>query len=100
MMVEYDGHQIFKAISEPQLNANPIMSKDRLTHAKNSLNFNNNDNYMLPLRPFLCWLDWKMMRVFYCVQKLNSENCLKNNRRRPTKNGISTSNFQRVDNDT
>lgn len=27
------------------------MSKDRLMHAKNSLNFNNNDNCMLPLCP-------------------------------------------------
>ena len=35
--LEYDGHQIFKANLVPQLNANPISSKDRLTQVKNTI---------------------------------------------------------------
>lgn len=31
LMVEYDGHQIFKAILVSQLNANPFLFKDMLT---------------------------------------------------------------------
>ena len=44
--VEYDGHQIFKATLVSQLNANPFLSKDRLTRVKNSIYFNNNDDYI------------------------------------------------------
>lgn len=44
--LEYDGHQIFQATLVSQLNANKIMSKDRLTQVKDSIYFNNNDDYI------------------------------------------------------
>ena len=44
--VEYGGHKIFKSILVSQLNANPFLSKDRLTGVKNSIYFNNLDDYI------------------------------------------------------
>ena len=46
LMVEYDGHQIFKAILVSQLNANPFLFKDMLTWVKNAIYFKNNDDYI------------------------------------------------------
>lgn len=45
-VVEYRGHQIFKATLVSQLNANPFLSKDRLTRVRNSVYFNNSDDYL------------------------------------------------------
>ena len=45
-MVEYDGHQISKATLVSQLNANMFLSNDKLTRVKDSIYFNNNDNYI------------------------------------------------------
>jgi len=44
--VEYNGHKIYKSTLVSQLNANPILSKDRLTRVKNSIYFNNSDDYI------------------------------------------------------
>lgn len=44
--VEYGGHQIYKSTLVSQLNANPFLSKDRLTRVKHSIYFNNSDDYI------------------------------------------------------
>lgn len=44
--VEYGGHNIYKSTLVSQLNANPFLSKDRLTKVKNSIYFNNSDDYI------------------------------------------------------
>lgn len=45
-MVEYGGHQIFKAALVSQLNTNPFLSKDRLTQVKYSIYFNYIDDHI------------------------------------------------------
>lgn len=44
--VNYDGHYIYKSTLVSQLNANPFLSKDRLTKVKKSIYFNNSDDYI------------------------------------------------------
>lgn len=44
--VEYKGHNIYKSALVSQLNANHFLSKDRLTRVKNSIYFNNSDDYI------------------------------------------------------
>ena len=44
--VEYRGYNIYKSTLVFQLNANPFLSKDRLTRVKNSIYFNNSDDYI------------------------------------------------------
>ena len=44
--VQYGGHNIYKSTLVSQLNANPFLSKDRLTRVKNSIYFNNFDDYI------------------------------------------------------
>ena len=44
--VEYGGHHIYKSTLVSQLNANPFLSKDRLARVKNSIYFNNFDDYI------------------------------------------------------
>ena len=44
--VEFDGHRIFKSTLVGQLNGNPFLSKDRLTQVRNSLYFNNSEDYL------------------------------------------------------
>lgn len=44
--VEFAGHKIFKSTLVSQLNSNPFLSKDRLTRVKNSIYFNNSDDYI------------------------------------------------------
>ena len=44
--VEYDGHNIYKSTLVSQLNVNHFLSKDRLTKVKNSIYFNNVDDYI------------------------------------------------------
>lgn len=44
--VEFDGNRIFKSTLIGQLNGNPFLSKDRLTHVKKSLYFNNSEDYL------------------------------------------------------
>lgn len=44
--VQYGGHNIYKSTLVSQLNANPFLSKDRLTRVKNSIYFNNSDDYI------------------------------------------------------
>ena len=44
--VSFDGNWIFKSILVGQLNGNPFLSKDKLTRVKQSLYFNNNENYL------------------------------------------------------
>lgn len=45
-VVEYGGHQILKSTLVSQLNANPFLSKDRLTRVRNSMHFNNSADYL------------------------------------------------------
>ena len=44
--VEFGGHHIYKSTLVSQLNANPFVSKDRLTRVRNSIYFNNSDDYI------------------------------------------------------
>jgi hypothetical protein len=44
--VMYGGKTIYKSTLVSQLNANPFLSKDRLTRVKNSIFFNNADDYL------------------------------------------------------
>lgn len=44
--VESSGHQIYKSTLVSQLNANPFLSKDRLTRVKHSIYFNNSEDYI------------------------------------------------------
>jgi len=46
LFVEFVGHKIFKSTLVSQLNANPFLSKDRLTRVRNSIYFNNSDDYI------------------------------------------------------
>ena len=45
-LVTYEGHSIYKSTLVSQLNGNPYLSKDRLTRMKNSIYFNNSDDYV------------------------------------------------------
>jgi hypothetical protein len=45
-VVEYSGHQIYKSTLVSQLNGNPFLSKDRLACVKNSIYFNNSEDYL------------------------------------------------------
>ena len=45
-VVTYDGHSIYKSTLVSQLNGNPFLSKDRLTRVRNSMYFNNSDDYL------------------------------------------------------
>ena len=45
-LVTYEGHFIYKSTLVSQLNGNPYLSKDRLTRMKNSIYFNNSDDYV------------------------------------------------------
>lgn len=45
-VVTYEGHSIYKSTLVSQLNGNPYLSKDRLTRMKNSIYFNNSDDYL------------------------------------------------------
>jgi hypothetical protein len=45
-IVSYEGHTIYKSIFVSQLNGNHFLSKDRLTRDRNSINFNNADDYI------------------------------------------------------
>lgn len=44
--VEYSGKTIFKSILVLELNGSPFLSKDRLTRIRNSVYFNNFDDYL------------------------------------------------------
>ena len=44
--VEFTRHKIFKSTLVSQLNSNPFLSKDRLTRIRNSIYFNNLDDYI------------------------------------------------------
>jgi hypothetical protein len=44
--VQYEGHQIYKSMLVSQLNRNPFLSKNRLTRVRNSIYFNNSDEYL------------------------------------------------------
>jgi hypothetical protein len=43
--VEYSGKVIFKSTLVSELNGNPFLSKDRLTRIRNSVYFNNAEDY-------------------------------------------------------
>jgi hypothetical protein len=43
---DYMDYQIYKSTLVFQLNGNPFLSKDRLTHVKNSICFNNSHDYL------------------------------------------------------
>lgn len=45
-VVEYMGKTIFKSTLVSELNGNPFLSKDRLTRIKNSVYFNNAEDYL------------------------------------------------------
>jgi len=45
-VVTCEGHSIYKSTLVSQVNGNPYLSKDRLTRMKNSIYFNNSDNYL------------------------------------------------------
>ena len=45
-IVTYEGHTIYKSTLVSQLNGNPFLSKDRLTRVRNSIYFNNADDYI------------------------------------------------------
>ncbi len=40
-IMEYQGNKIYKSMLINQLNENPFLSKDRLTHVRKSMYFNN-----------------------------------------------------------
>ena len=44
-IVTFQGHSIYKSTLVSQLNGNPYLSKDRLTRMKNSIYFNNSNDY-------------------------------------------------------
>ena len=44
--VEFRGHKIFKSTLVFQLNSNPFLFNDRLIRVKNSIYFNNSDDYI------------------------------------------------------
>jgi hypothetical protein len=44
--IEYDGKVMFKSTLVAELNGNPFLSKDRLTRVRNSVYFNNADDYI------------------------------------------------------
>ena len=45
-LIQFSGHTIYKSTLVSQLNGNPFLSKDRLTRVKNSIFFNNSDDYV------------------------------------------------------
>jgi hypothetical protein len=45
-LVEYSSNKIFKSTLVGQLNRNPFLSKDMLTRVRNSIYFNNTDDYL------------------------------------------------------
>lgn len=45
-VVTFQGHCIYKSTLISQMNGNPYVSKDRLTRMKNSIYFNNSDDYL------------------------------------------------------
>ena len=45
-VVQYNGQTIYKSTLVADLNGNPFLSKDRLTRIKNSVYFNNADDYL------------------------------------------------------
>ena len=46
LVLSYSGHQIYKSTFVSQLDGNPFLSEDRLTRVKNSIYFNNSDDYL------------------------------------------------------
>jgi hypothetical protein len=46
-IVEYQGNKIYKSMLINQLNANPFLSKDRLTCVRKSMYFNNSNAYLI-----------------------------------------------------
>jgi len=46
LVVEYKGRAIYKSTLIGELNGNPFLSKDRLTRIKNSIYFNNAEDYL------------------------------------------------------
>jgi len=47
LVVEYQGHSIYKSTLVSQLNGNPYLSKDRIMRMKNSIYFKNSDDYLV-----------------------------------------------------
>ena len=45
-IVTFQGHSIYKSTLVSQLNGNPYLSNDRLTRMRNSIYFNNSDDYL------------------------------------------------------
>lgn len=45
-VVQYNGQTIYKSTLVADLNGNPFLSKDHLTRIKNSVYFNNADDYL------------------------------------------------------
>ena len=68
LIVEYHGHQLFKATLVSLLNANPFFLWRYAYIYFISTYFNNNNASMHSLCPLPCWTDWKMMWVT-CVSK-------------------------------
>ena len=46
LTMEYQGHHVFKATLVSQLNANKVLSKDKLTRVTNPICFDNNNGYI------------------------------------------------------
>ena len=46
-VVIFQGHSTYKSTLVSQMNGNPYLSKERLTMMKNSIYFNNSDDYLV-----------------------------------------------------
>ena len=46
LVVTYEGHTIYKSTLVSQLNGNHFLSEDRLTRVRNSIYFNNANDYI------------------------------------------------------
>ena len=69
-VVEYGGHTIFKSTLVSQLNGNLFLSKDRLTRVKNSIYFNNHDDYVTAANcSSTCLLGLRLDCGIYFVQR-------------------------------
>ena len=106
-MIEYDKHQIFKAILVSQHNAYPFLSKDRLTQVEFSMYFNNINIYINTSSSPISMLVGLGYDLGISLVSKNSirisltiKVAKKCDKGRPSKNNAPTSAFQRVDNGT
>jgi hypothetical protein len=72
--VVYEGNQIYKSTLVSQLNGNPFLTKDHLTRVRNSIYFNNSDDYISAANASnTCFLGLGCHCAVYMVQRSNTK---------------------------